>query len=717
MMRLQPILRTLALVVILSSVVRTSCAAEPDRANVAPGLVGRYYSEALGGDPACVRVDPAIGFDWSDGMPDEALTQGSFSVVWEGQVQVRQPGKYRFGMRGTGRAEIRVRDCTVYSGSHGKERQPNRRGEGGDPLPLGVGDYPIRVTYPAPAAKARVQLIWSSDAFPAEVLNARYLAHDTAAEQPVMARLAGQRGREVVERYGCARCHPIAGVDRSRRPGLPMPHVAQMNPRWVARWLRNPQAVRPGTRMGAPGGTPEQIEQVIANLLALVQTEEISALIEPRWRRGHEPDPLDRRDLTALVREGRQRFYELGCSACHAPETPGIIDVTRGPSLADLGSKWSKAYLRQLMLDPVGRHPTGGMPGYTLEPIDVDRLVAYMASFTLSSASGGTPQGDAPPPTVKLELLPGQSVHDPNVVADVKEPILKRMCFGCHSPQGKLAEGPALDPAKARWDAGCLRADRKASYAPQYTLGAADRAAVIAFLRQRPKNPSTPASHERADRLIRQTLYCFACHRRDGSGGEPLTNTVAHYLKSNPLAKPEPIAPPDLTGVGARLAEAWMLNSLAGKAPSNRRFLTVLMPNFGLDEAQQRRIAARLADADRIPDLQVPPVIQVPQELRPAHTTLMGSRGFNCLNCHFLGAAGYQSGKSGPDLTMAPQRLSRAWFHRWVSNTARMLPGTAMPAFTAPVPGIASEDLPLQKEIIWQFLQGACQENRAAPPL
>ena len=120
-----------------------------------------------------------------------------------------------------------------------------------------------------PAGKAQIHLLWSSDSFAAEVINPRYLAHGPAAEAPVAGQLIQQRGREVVERYGCAGVTPSWASTARASPGLPMPHVAHMNPDWVARWVRNPQSVRPGTRMGAPGGTPEQVEGAVSSILSL----------------------------------------------------------------------------------------------------------------------------------------------------------------------------------------------------------------------------------------------------------------------------------------------------------------------------------------------------------------------------------------------------------------------------------------------------------------
>jgi len=171
------------------------------------------------------------------------------------------------------------------------------------------------------------------------------------------------------------------------------------------------------------------------------------------------------------------------------------------------------------------------------------------------------------------------------------------------------------------------------------------------------------------------------------------------------------MTPPDLSGVGARLVRPWMLEALSGNAASNRPWLTVKMPNFGLSEAERTRIAARLAVADEIPDLRDPPAKDVPRPLESAAATLIGDRGFNCVNCHFLGPSAYRPTSSAPDFTMAARRVSHAWFQRWVSNPARIIPGTPMPAFAASIPGIAGRDLGVQKEILWRFLQNEAARN------
>jgi mono/diheme cytochrome c family protein len=527
---------------------------------------------------------------------------------------------------------------------------------------------------------------------------------------PLAEELRSERGRQLIERYGCARCHAIPGIDRSRRPGLAMPQASQMNRDWIAGWLRNPQAVRPGTRMGSPGGTPAEIEELISILLVFLQQPEIVARIEPQWRCGHRPDPLDQGDTRELVKAGRKRFYQLGCSACHATETPQAVEATRSPSLADVGGKWSKAYLRQLLSHPVERYPNGGMPDFDLERNDLDALVAFLASFRRPP---GNPQQAPSPSQADPHWLDSQppamaAVADPQLLERGKRLIQKRGCYACHHhPENRLMNGPTVNAAAVRRNAGCLRPTRASSMAPFFTLTADDRRAIAAFLSRRPKSPSPVASGELAERTIRERLQCFACHARDGAGGEPLSQTIANYLNRDLSANKAAINPPDLSGVGARLAAAWVRDSLSGKAVSNRPWLTVKMPRFSLNETQQNAIVRRLAFADQIPNLAAPPRLKLSKEFQRAAESLVGSRGFNCVNCHYLGNDSSQAGKTAPDFTRVVERVGREWFHRWVSNPARIIPGTPMPAFSSPVAGIAGDDLSTQMEILWWFLENA----------
>ena len=72
------------------------------------GLIGRYYHGEADGEPVVARIDPCIAFDWSDGMPDDRLPAGGFTAVWEGELFVRQDGRFRFVADPNGKVRLSI---------------------------------------------------------------------------------------------------------------------------------------------------------------------------------------------------------------------------------------------------------------------------------------------------------------------------------------------------------------------------------------------------------------------------------------------------------------------------------------------------------------------------------------------------------------------------------------------------------------------------------
>jgi cytochrome c2 len=68
-----------------------------------------------------------------------------------------------------------------------------------------------------------------------------------------------QRGRALLQQYGCGYCHTIAGVEKARGDiGPPLDDVGRRvylagslpnTPAQMAKWIRFPQSYRPGTAM------------------------------------------------------------------------------------------------------------------------------------------------------------------------------------------------------------------------------------------------------------------------------------------------------------------------------------------------------------------------------------------------------------------------------------------------------------------------------------
>ena len=129
------------------------------------------------------------------------------------------------------------------------------------------------------------------------------------------------------------------------------------------------------------------------------------------------------------------------------------------------------------------------------------------------------------------------------------------------------------------------------------------------------------------------------------------------------------------------------------------------MPRFAMSDTERAALIGWFATADETPGIAAPaPPQDMPSNLEDVAVSLMGPKGFSCAHCHSLGQHQPITDTPAPDLAMVGQRISRSWFHRWLDDPARVRPGTPMPAFVRPAPGIAGDDLDVQKETLWAYL-------------
>lgn len=87
------------------------------------------------------------------------------------------------------------------------------------------------------------------------------------------------RGRTAIALYGCGSCHAIDGITGARgRVGPPLTGVAERTmiagevpntPEMIVRWIRNPQAIEPGTAMPNLGVDERTARDIAAYLYTL----------------------------------------------------------------------------------------------------------------------------------------------------------------------------------------------------------------------------------------------------------------------------------------------------------------------------------------------------------------------------------------------------------------------------------------------------------------
>ncbi|HEX8888609.1 MAG TPA: glycoside hydrolase family 3 C-terminal domain-containing protein [Pyrinomonadaceae bacterium] len=71
--------------------------------NSSAGLKGEYFNNReLKGEPALVRTDEQVNFNWGSISPDKRVVEDNFSVRWTGKLAPPESGKYTLGVSGNG---------------------------------------------------------------------------------------------------------------------------------------------------------------------------------------------------------------------------------------------------------------------------------------------------------------------------------------------------------------------------------------------------------------------------------------------------------------------------------------------------------------------------------------------------------------------------------------------------------------------------------------
>jgi mono/diheme cytochrome c family protein len=638
-----------------------------------------------------------------------------------------------------------------------------------------------------------------------------------------------------VGELGCFGCHqPPADTPVLRKQAPVLDHVGgRARVGWLRRFLRDPQAVKPGTTMPALfWDDPARDEKVEALVHLLAST-----------------GPLrQERASQQLVAPGRDLYHQAGCVACHGSRdragAPDKILATSVP-LGDLKAKYTLTGLTGLLEDPHRVRPAGRMPrlldarearavaNYLLQGIQVNlpagrgvtrfscyegrweslpdfdklkpvstgeaagfdlgvsgrehdfglKFEGYLQvaregtySFTVGSDDGsrlfvdghkvvdidgqhafqegagslrlakgfhkvvlvffqgGGPMGlaahvdipgegrrelgdlVAPSPEAFQKRVPTKSRSDddldvqPALVDKGKALFTSAGCAGCHqlSAAGKtIAPATTAMPlAKLRGEHGCLSA-RPAAGLPCYPLGAGQRAALVAAIQSRAPADKAPRA------VIARTLAAFncqACHVRDKVGG-PGEELDRFFVTTQPEMGDEGRVPPPLDGVGAKLNPGY-LHHLLDQGAHDRPYMHTRMPAFGA--ANVGALAEAFAAADRLPAVPEVHFAQKLGKVKAVARHLVGEGALACIKCHTF--QGHKAeGVQGIDMVLMPVRLRRDWFHAYVSDPARLRPGTRMPAAfdkgKSVLPDFLDGTALQQVEAMWRYLQdgGAAQ--------
>jgi mono/diheme cytochrome c family protein len=666
----------------------TIVAAEPEP--MRRGLIATYRDESQP-NRSVTRLEPTVALSLASAEAIHPQLAPDGSAVWTGHLNISRAGRYRFAVRLRGEFRLVVAGKELLKATHA---DPPILKEG-EATELEAGVHPFIAEFKRKPGAAVVELLWTGPGFRTEPLPFDVVGHLPKEEsQELAASSLADEGRFLFEESSCVRCHVPDDKDRLGN-GLnwrAAPDLSRIGARaqagWIARWLDNPQKLRPGAAMPRlftedEGGSTERY--AVATYLAKLG----GPIAGPR--------SIPANELTLSQETGQRLFRTIGCVACHDPDAkPSKGGPLYGPRknhpLAALGSKTTSERLAEYLVNPHRIDPSGRMPAMRLdakEALDLARFLCSLRDETIRPDLGPAPtRGQMNAAFKRVDPRPDQFADFeklPPAAAWIdlgRRIIIDRGCNNCHviEEDGKpfaavLADRDLNDLKKMQsHTTGCLadKADPR-SHAPRFAFDDNDRKALREFLSHGLSGTGSPAPAFTARTELRR-FNCLACHPGDGEGG--LKAELVEMLKRDEKADhAETVEPPSLTGVAHKLRGPWMSQVLGGSVRA-RPWLAVRMPQFGEPNVGKLPAALAAAEGTELDDA----IFKVAADEAniAAGRTLIGNTALGCVSCHDI-AGRVSGGARGPDLALMTQRVRYEWYRRLLEQPRRIQPGTRMP--------------------------------------
>ncbi len=211
----------------------------------------------------------------------------------------------------------------------------------------------------------------------------------------------------IVEKYQCVTCHTISDEGGTVGPILNL--VGLRRPEdWLRRWLDDPNAVKPGTKMPKFPFEGDELAQTVAYLSRMHRRLSTEAILA-----GDE----------SSVEKGRALFADYDCYACHRVGDDGRFV---GPDLTWVGLRKPEAWERIWLADPPGFKPGTFMPDFHIPEAAVEHLAAYLHTLKGQDNEAGR----------QWEYRISFIINTSAVYRG--EMVWKRLgCWSCHGENGK----------------------------------------------------------------------------------------------------------------------------------------------------------------------------------------------------------------------------------------------------------------------------------------
>ncbi len=486
-------------------------------------------------------------------------------------------------------------------------------------------------------------------------------------------------GVSLIQQMNCIACHGAGELEKSLLTIVPAKQAprlkwsaAKLSPRWLEKFIANPQAVKPGTSMPHVLLGDDAKRSLAGQAITHFLLEEANNQF------------VDQEiDLTAVSR-GFDLFHSVGCVACHSPrdEFAGERPLVNSQALGELVEKYNIDGLVDFLENPLQVRPSGHMPNMRL----THREATDLANFLLQ----------------KKQVATTNWSFDPDLAKQGRLLFHENRCQNCHTDfEAKSTQSVrSIELGNLNLKHGCL--SETAGDWPQFQFQQTERQAIQAALqRLTAKSEVWALTREQQLDVNLQSFNCLACHDRNQMGGVPPERNP-HFKTTNMNLGEQGRIPPTLTGVGAKLKEKWMREVLV-TGRTIRPYMKTRMPQYG--EENIGHLIELFQLLDHMPETQFAE-FDDQEQMRKQGLELAGTKGLNCVSCHTFQ---YQLSDTMPavDLTEMAERLEKDWFYRYMLAPQTYSPHTVMPSFW-PAGKAVRKDIAGtpndQIEAIWQYL-------------
>ena len=473
---------------------------------------------------------------------------------------------------------------------------------------------------------------------------------------------------------------------------------------WLYAWILSPDQLRTNAHMPRvlDFHPAEERQRIAADIVAYVQSLRPPEATVDNTTINDAPDdgasgtiesPLDE----DRVSRGLLLFENLGCIACHSFASPETEDEFDRLSLYYANAKYLPSAMQRFLLNPTAHYRWRPMPDFRLSPEEAQCLAAYVRSASKGQVDGA-------------DLEHGDRLRGEIAFSSAG-------CSACHSIAGKTLPNRTVAPRLPTVNAGrgCLSPTVNGrGKSPFWNLSTVERAELNRFIESDDGSLQRRNHSEAAERLV-TSLRCTHCHARDD-----LTAYLPEILVDEGSRGTAPDILPSLTWAGEKLQGTWIVRQLrGGLAVRPRPWLNTRMPLFaaqaevlaqGMTAAHGFSMAPRLGPApDRI-------MVDIGRRLTRRE------EGFFCVECHAVGSqpAVGAFAHHGVNFSLVAHRINYDFYLRWITDPARVDPGTKMPTFspdgTRTSKKLLDGDAPAQFTAIWHYLRQLAEDSNLPVP-